>query len=311
MRKALDQLPAFGLINSRSGAEDSKEPGYHVSGILAAAEEFFEQVYLLDPLAVTIELPRRTRAPRIFHGEKDISGLSALMVRSTLGIEVATKVLANALKNCACHMVDPVARFAGARASKTLTTLRRHRARVGSDSYIAFDRDGAGLLTERLAKKGKFPLLAKPVHGYKGIGIRLLESEDAVMQYAEQHFADHPREPLLLQAFVRFEHEYRALLIHGRCLGIVEKIKDTDQLTANAAQGASFRINRDAKLEKFVLRKCSKIGLVGVDVAIDHRQRYHVIEENRAPNWKFIADALDIDIPREILRHVYQAARQS
>ena len=306
------KLPFFGLINStQSELKDRPESveETHVTQLMVAATDFFQKVALIDPRNTVIQLERDRTRPRIFYRNLDISTLSVLMVRSTLGVESPTRVLAHTLRELGCVMVDPVTRFAGSRASKTMSTLRRHQDGLGSDSFICFDLSGAQLLARQFEKQSVYPVITKPVHGYKGIGVEALHGTGELMDYAENHFHKAPAEPLLLQRLMEFVHEYRVLVVHRHCIGVVEKVKDASSLVANAARGGQFIPADVPEVVEFVRANCAKSGLMGVDVAVDSEGRFHVIEENRAPNWNHIQEALERDIAHEIMQRVYKSAK--
>ena len=192
MPKLPRKLPFFGLINSKQAdlsVDSESVESAHVTQLMMAAMDYFQKVVLIDPTSVVIELHRGRKQPSVTYRNQDISSLTVLMVRSTLGVESPIRVLANTLNELGCIMVDPVARFAGSRASKTMSTLRRHQKQLGSDSFICFSLQGAEELAKRLKHQNIFPVITKPVHGYKGIGIKELSSVESYLQYSHDHFA--------------------------------------------------------------------------------------------------------------------------
>lgn len=287
---------------------DSSDLEYHASQLVSAAQEFFDEVYLIDPMRVVLEFDRGKGAPKVIYEDRDISDLSVLMVRATYSVESCTRTIAATLYRCGCDIVDPLSRFSEMRASKVTSGFRLRNSSAGLDSYVAFDPAPAGSLLDRLWQRGVFPLVVKPVHGRQGIGIQIFESLENAQTYVAHHFAVNPGEPILLQRFVEFTREFRALIIHGHCLGIVEKHKSADTRFANAAQGAWFTPVEDASLVQFILSNINSQGLVGVDVAIDRENTYRIIEANRAPNWREIAGATGTDVSRSILVRVYLRA---
>ena len=312
MKKHSQKLPFFGLINSKQTAlsenPDSVDDA-HVTQLMMAATDYFQKVVLIDPTSTVIELHRENKRPSITYRNQDISALTVLMVRSTFGVESPTRVLANTLKELGCIMVDPVSRFAGSRASKTMSTLRRHQEELGSDSFICFNNTGAMELANSLQRQKVFPVITKPVHGYKGIGVKALESVESYLEYSREHFASKVGEPLLVQKLMDFKHEYRVLMIHRKCIGVVEKIRNPESIVANAAQGSEFKPADVPEVVEFVRNNCAKSGFMGVDAAVDAAGEIHIIEENRAPNWNHIQQSLNIDVAAIIMARVYKSAK--
>ena len=312
MSESIEKLPSFGFINGRLGLfrdAGSKQHEYHASGIIAAAREFFEEILIIDPWQAVIEITDPKQPPKVFYGEQDISSLSTLMVRATHGVEAPVRALATALSQNGCHLVDPLARYSGARASKAHSGLHRQADGAGLCTSIAFLQDRAEWLVRDLWQKKMFPLIAKPIYGKQGFGIEVLDSLDEALAHVAKHFTAKPDDALLVQKFVDFKREFRVLLVHGHCLGAVEKQLPEGSRIANAAQGARFVVVDDLDLIRYVLSNVPPRGLIGVDIATDAGGNYYIIEENRAPNWREIEKVLGIDVAREVIVRVYLKTR--
>ena len=116
---------------------------------------------------------------------------------------------------------------------------------------------------------------------------------------------------MLVQRLMNFDHEYRVLMLHRKCIGVVEKIMNPGSIVANAAQGSEFITADVPEVVEFVKNNCAKSGFMGVDVAIDSSGEMHVIEENRAPNWNHIQQALNTEIAPIIMERVYRKAKSA
>jgi hypothetical protein len=278
--------------------------GYEMRHLYQAAQRHYERVLLIDTRAVSYQFIRGERLPRMAHNGEEISGLNSLQVTGTKGRSASTGLLVRALRVCGCDIFDPVGRFSVGFASKLLTTLDRFVAGVGSHSFVAFQYGNTSRLIDAIDERGFFPVLAKPITGRQGRGIRLLNTPSAAKKYAEAFFAARPDEdyPILLQRYEQFVAEYRVLLVDGRALGVVQKVKKPGQIAANAAQGGTFVAVNAPRIGDFAARYVSRHGVLGVDVALDASGNLHLIEANRAPLWQAFEHATGIDVAEWIMR---------
>jgi carbamoylphosphate synthase large subunit len=274
---------------------------YESARLIEAARCYYDDFFYIDPMKISIDLVRN-HSVRVYYQEQDISGLSTLLIRSTKGIEIPTKALVNSLSYCGCDVVDPLSRFSGTRASKMMTTFYRHESNVGSNSYIAFDLNGAERIIKEAERSESFPLILKPLYGKGGQKILKLIDSIQALDVLKQHFIDSPNEAILLQSFEEILKEYRVLMIHGHCLGIVEKVRERTTIAANAAQGIQFQASNHPDIENYVKQHVSDIGLLGVDVATTKDDRYIIIEANRAPEWQAFDKAVGKNVAEDIIR---------
>jgi hypothetical protein len=292
---------SIGLCTPKKRVE---QLGYEMRHLCEAAQRHYDRVLLIDTRAVSYQFVRGERHPRITHNGEDISNLSSLYVTGTKGRSASTGILVRALRVCGCDIFDPIGRFSVGFASKLLTTLDRFVAGVGSHSFVAFQYRNTLPLIDAIDRQGFFPVLAKPITGRQGIGIRLLRTPGAAKEYAEAFFAARPDEdyPLLLQRYEQFVAEYRVLLVDGKALGVVQKVKKPGAIAANAAQGGTFVAVNAPQIGEFAARYVSRRGVLGVDVALDASGNLHLIEANRAPLWHAFEDATGIDVAERIVR---------
>ena len=298
------KLNSFAITSAfATGSKASMKKGYNyeTARLIEAAQFYYDDFFYIDPVKISVDLVR-DHSLRVFYKGQDISGLSTLMIRSTKGIEIPTKALVNSLYHCGCDVVDPTSRFSGAKASKMMTTFHRHQSSVGSDSFIAFDLNGAERIIREADKSNGFPLILKPLHGKGGRKIlKLIDSTEA-LNAITQHFIDKPNEAVLLQSFEDIIKEYRVLMIHGHCLGVVEKMREDATVAANAAQGIIFQATNQPDIENYVKQHVSDLGLLGVDVAETRDNRYIIIEANRAPEWEAFDYAVGKNIAEDMIR---------
>jgi glutathione synthase/RimK-type ligase-like ATP-grasp enzyme len=268
----------------------------------------YDIVRLIDPREVTFSFERGAQKPGLVHLREDISTLTTLIVRSTGGREAATTLLVRSLVMCGCDVFDPVERFAIGKASKLLTTLTRFQSGAGTSTYASFSREGAAALLHRLVEEGKLPLVVKPSSGKKGRGVHVIGDFAEGMQRLGEHFAwqEYSDDPFFLQDLLQLEREYRVLVVDGEPLGIVEKVRPTGGIAANAAQGARFVAVEAPDVVRAALPHVSSEGILGVDVAVDTEGDIHVIEANRAPDWEAFEQATGLNVARLLIDRAIQ-----
>ena len=276
---------------------------FEVVALVEMASRLFTQVYLVDLSAVTI-VARRQAQQSVWAGAQDISTVSALVVRGTGGHFEIARALSAVLKSRGCCLLDDLPRFGAGTASKMSTTLTRHDRQVGSSSIVG-DAQAWHYLFDGPIEPSDFPLLYKPPSGRQGRGIVVLDDPEALRSHLSS-LANESDEPFLLQRMERFAHEYRALLLHGSCLGVAEKIAE-DGIPANAATGAAFTPVSDGTQEmisRFVERSCPGDCLTGVDVGELTDGSLRIIEENAAPQWQAFDAALGTNAAELIIRRL-------
>lgn len=286
-----------------TGRRHPDELNYEKRRLYEEGRARYDAVRLIDPRAVTFSFERGVQKPGIVHRGEDISTLTTLIVRSTGGREAATTLLVRSLVLCGCDVFDPVERFAIGKASKLLTTLTRFQSGAGTSTYASFSREGAAALLHRLAGEGRLPLVVKPSSGKKGRGVHVIRDIAEGMERLDEHFAwqEYSDDPFFLQDLVEFEREYRILVVDGESLGIVEKVRPTGGIAANAAQGARFLAVDAPDVVRSALPHVSGEGILGVDVAVDTAGAVHVIEANRAPDWEAFEQATGLNVARLVI----------
>lgn len=272
--------------------------------IYECACQLYDDVFLVDSRLVSYYFIRGDKKPRVIYNKKDIGNLDSLHVRGTKNRETSTAILVHTLSECGCDIFDPVERFSVGYSSKLLSTLRRFVKGIGSSSFITFNHDNAVSLLEFVDALGLFPLIGKPIAGRQGKDIELISSFENGLDYIELFFKyrDNDEVPLFLQKFEIFLSEYRALVVDGNVLGVVQKTKREGAVAANAAQGASFTKVNDQLIVDFVTKNVTGKGIVGVDIGKDEKGNLYLIEENRAPLWSIFEDATNIDVAQAIIK---------
>lgn len=258
----------------------------------------FNKVHIINPNDLYFSFEERKNC-LIYSGTNNISSLSALIIRSTSYKKELITVLANALNNNGCYILDSIARFGNYSNSKLLSTIDRHKRKVSVNSYFISNENQVDSVLQNI-NNNNMQFIAKPLEGKQGKGITLINSSKEFRNYAKSFFQDKAGDEILFfQEYVQFEKEYRVLLFNGTSLGIAEK--QNESFLKNASQGGKFICSDNIEAENYVLDKCSKVGLIGVDVAQTTEGELYIIEENYAPQWQAFEIATKQNIAKNVI----------
>ena len=258
------------------------------------------QTILIDVNKLSFEFNRENKTVGIYLLDEDISNLDLLIVRRTKGIEAPVAVLAKSLKNNGAQIIDGTERFAGAPPSKLISTISRFEKGIGSTSYFALSKKSAIELLRRIT----FPIITKPLGGKQGDDVFKISSKEEYLNHIDSFFNTNENgEIFFLQKYMNFKVEYRAFVIGGKCIGLAKKIPAEGSLVPNAAKGGKFENVENSKIKYFVENNCDSISILGVDVAIDKNDEFHIIEANYSPQWKEFKKATGINIAQKIVSY--------
>ena len=305
----------LGIASSRfkNNPPTADELTWEMEQLLAAASAAFDDVTFIDPRRTVIAASRTAKALRVFHDAAPLDDISALIVRSTAGAAAATAALALALHAAGTIILDGLARFDGSAPGKSLSTLRRWEAGIGSDSYVVFGPDAGRALLGRLQSTGWRPMISKPAGGAQGSGV--IRAATVADGYAELERWRQERltsdEALLIQPDMEFTCEWRVLVLGGRSLGAVRKFHAAGVVVANASMGGVFERVEEPAVEHFVESHVASGALVGVDVALAPSGEIHIIEENYSPQWRAFEAAIGTPVGPQIVEYLAGEVRRT
>ena len=301
MPDTLKKLIISGPLKDNSGLCDHS---YEVEKLMTSGREYYESVTYLNPLDVFHIIDPKKKKTEIYYKGKNISDSTSLIVRSTYNCEEATRLFALSLYANNCELLDPLERFNGSPAGKSVMALKGLKEKTSPLTFIAYSNSAALELTDIFRDKSLYPLIAKPSTGKQGKDLMLLENEQKALEYIESFFTFYAgtQTGLIFQKQIQIKYEYRVMLLDGKSLGMVEKLPCSTSVARNAAQGSEFIFAHDPEVEEFAINHSSKKGLIGVDIAVDLDDRYFLIESNRSPQWKYFELVTGVDVAQEIMK---------
>jgi glutathione synthase/RimK-type ligase-like ATP-grasp enzyme len=285
------------LFNSEMGVD---EHHYELKELYYEFEKNSCHPILIDVGKLSFEFDRKKKQIGIFHDNEDISNINLLIVRRTKGIEAPVAVLAKSLNYNGACVIDGVERFSGAPPSKLISTILRFEKGIGSTSYFALSKQSA----IELLGKIKFPIITKPIGGKQGDNVFKISTKEEYLDHVHLFFDPVEKgnsKIFFLQKYMHFKIEYRAFVIGGECIGLAKKIGAKGSLVPNAAKGGKFEKAENNEIIQFVESNCDPKAILGVDVAIDENEEFHIIEANFSPQWKEFEKATGINIAQKIV----------
>jgi len=176
-------------------------------------------------------------------------------------------------------------------ASKVKTSALLMRDAVPTpETFFTESRHLAG---EFIRKHGK--AVSKPVYGFDGVGIVLVESEEQLGD-----------PPYYLQEYIPNDRDFRVFVIDGEAVGAIMRVSDS--LTHNIHQGGcGSAISITPEINEIASRATRSAGVDygGVDLLI-HDDSYTVLEVNGTPNWH----CMEAPIPRLLAEYLVEQRKQ-
>lgn len=149
------------------------------------------------------------------------------------------------------------------------------------------------------------PLIIKELNKNQGRGIHKVESYFELRKIFFEH-STLDSMPLLLQAFIDNDGDYRVLIIQNRIIGIMKRTQtNPEEYRNNFSQGASGSIGY---LPEHVLHEClelykdSGLLIAGIDVIQNKKTgEYHFLEINSNPGIEGFEKTTGIDVGKILI----------
>jgi ribosomal protein S6--L-glutamate ligase len=160
-------------------------------------------------------------------------------------------------------------------ASKVLTSTLLVKNGIPTPlTFFTSSRERAERFIDRMEKA-----VVKPVYGYDGHGIALIDSPGQL-----------GTPPYYLQEYIPNDRDFRVFVIDGEAVGAITRVSDT--LAHNIHQGGTGRpMAIDSQMAEIAGAAARAVGVDygGVDLLIQEAG-YCVLEVNGTPNWHCMAE---------------------
>ncbi|MHA1963165.1 MAG: ATP-grasp domain-containing protein [Candidatus Thorarchaeota archaeon] len=152
--------------------------------------------------------------------------------------------------------------------------------------------------------KEHFPCVLKPITGFGGLGVQLIEREfdlDNIYDYLKFHSQMFGKGAYLLQEYVKSPgYDIRALVLDNEVIATMQRVGG-EGITTNIHSGGVPRENTlDVTDLSVDAAKSVKGRLVGVDIIPDAAGRLWILEANATPGWAGLQQVTNFDISERI-----------
>ncbi len=273
----------IGLYSSYFSSD--KESGtYSQKSLIKAINRLGHSYTIMVPSKFVFNVSNKNT--RVFYDSRDLD-IDGLIIRGTHGAKVPTSLLVNCMWYQNIPTIDKRQAFSGQYMTKFGALLRRYSElrEYVPDTFLIYSRESAYSLIKSHSICA--PLIRKPIHGTRGVGVKVLTKNDIIKEYIDNYDF---HEPLLLQKYIENAREFRSIVVNNKCLGVVRKIPNKDGI-GNYSQGAEF-IEPDSATDSIIRGISLEVAgrcpydVLGIDILIRPENDLYIIEANRNPQYR-------------------------
>ena len=147
-----------------------------------------------------------------------------------------------------------------------------------------------------------FPIIAKPVMGRKGRGIKRLDDVAQARDFFYNNNSDY-----LAQQYFPIVSDVRVLVVGGEVVGGFERFINEGQYKSNIAgtRGEKIELSQQMKEISVAAAKAMKYEIAGVDL-FEHAGKIYIIEVNVSPQWEKFKLVTGINPAEHIIKYAIQ-----
>ena len=274
---------------------------YSTERLVESGKKRGHKVTVVDHLKCDIEIEKKN--PRIYYKGTYLKDIDAVIPR--IGASVTFYGAAVVRQFEMMKVFSAVESQALTRSRDKLRSLQiMSRAGVGMPKtvFTNYSKD-----TEHLVNKvGGAPLVLKLLEGTQGLGVVLVESENAAKSVIEAFNGLRAR--VVAQEFIKEAGgaDIRAFIVDGVVVGAMKRQGKEGEFRSNLHRGGKASIIRLTDEEENTALKAAKslgLGIAGVDM-LQSSKGPLVLEVNSSPGLEGIEKATKKDIAKEIIRYV-------
>ncbi len=149
-------------------------------------------------------------------------------------------------------------------------------------------------------------VVVKPLFGSEGRGmVRITDMEIAWRTF---HTLANTQAVIYVQEFIQHPGwDVRVFVLNGEVIAAMKRTHASDWRT-NVAQGGTAEMHVPCAREidlSLAATTATRAIVTGVDLIIDSRGQWQIIEVNAVPGWRTICEVCDIDIAKKILHEAH------
>jgi ribosomal protein S6--L-glutamate ligase len=155
-------------------------------------------------------------------------------------------------------------------------------------------------------KPGDYPMIVKMLHGNRGAGVILAESQAALKSVLDAFLR--LKEPVIVQEFIREAkgRDIRAFVVNGEIVAAMERCAKSNDFRSNLHQGGHAVPIELSDLEKDLILRTAKIcelDVTGIDLLRSEKGPL-ILEVNGSPGLEGIETVTGIDVAGKIIQYL-------
>ena len=155
-------------------------------------------------------------------------------------------------------------------------------------------------------KPGDYPMIVKMLHGNRGAGVILAESQAALKSVLDAFLR--LKEPVIVQEFIREAkgRDIRAFVVNGEIVAAMERCAKSNDFRSNLHQGGHAVPIELSDLEKDLILRTAEIcelDVTGIDLLRSEKGPL-ILEVNGSPGLEGIETVTGIDVAGKIIEYL-------
>ena len=155
-------------------------------------------------------------------------------------------------------------------------------------------------------KPGNYPMIVKMLHGNRGAGVILAESQAALKSVLDAFLR--LKEPVIVQEFIREAkgRDIRAFVVNGEIVAAMERCAKSNDFRSNLHQGGHAVPIELSDLEKDLILRTAEIcelDVTGIDLLRSEKGPL-ILEVNGSPGLEGIETVTGIDVAGKIIQYL-------
>jgi RimK family alpha-L-glutamate ligase len=152
--------------------------------------------------------------------------------------------------------------------------------------------------------KDNFPCVLKPITGFGGLGVQLIEREfdlEHIFDYLKFHSQMFGKGAFILQEYIQCPgYDIRSLVLKGNVMATMQRVGGNGIATNIHSGGKPRRNTEDVSELSLRVAESVKGTIVGVDIIPDKEHNLWVLEANATPGWTGLQQVTDFDISKKV-----------
>lgn len=160
-------------------------------------------------------------------------------------------------------------------------------------------------------RPGNYPMIIKMLHGNRGAGVILSESQAAVKSVLDAF--QRLKEPVIVQEFIKEAKgkDIRAFVVNGEIVAAMERCAKSNDFRSNLHQGGHAVPVELSKVEKELIIRTAKIcqlDVTGIDLLRSEKGPL-ILEVNGSPGLEGIETVTGVDVAGKIIHYLKDKVR--